>query len=537
MCVVALSKTGNRERQWRRHFITEDFMKKKKALWIYAGLAIGGAMWFGGCEAIMEMLGFGSVAEADTEEVDAISVGGGVSENQNLLDIEDGEYPLVNDDDYEFDPEILSFYVSDIGEDTADGTTEKTAFKTLAYAYGAALADDTHKRIVVLTDLFDENLVTFGQSVGTEGTILIEGKTGTEKIERSVGANDSVLAITGGAKIAFKQITINGKINPDANETDSNNPALKITGAGTKVTLADGTVVTGKKIGSRNLIATEDDGSGVLVSGGAELVMTGTAKVTQCVEEAQNAKGTVVVVGGSKLTMAGGVISHNTATAINSPAYGGGVYLYGSALVMTGGAVISNNTASISSNNNNINSSSTSGGGISCFNSTITMTDAKITDNMAIGTSNNNGTFGGGIWCHTGTITMNSNAVISGNETKYGLANYGGGVYLNSSATLIMNDGSAINSNTASGGSIWNRGGGVAVDNTGSSFTMAGGQISGNTSQGGGVHQRSGTFAMPGGTITASNNATEGKVYYYEGGTKPAWLTSTSYDTEIIGQQ
>jgi hypothetical protein len=56
----------------------EDFMKKKKALWMYAVLAIGGALWFAGCEAMMEMLGFGSVAEADIEEGDAISVGGGV---------------------------------------------------------------------------------------------------------------------------------------------------------------------------------------------------------------------------------------------------------------------------------------------------------------------------------------------------------------------------------------------------------------------------------------------------------------------------
>jgi hypothetical protein len=67
-------------------------MKKKKALWVYAVLAIGGAMWFAGCEAMIEMLGFGSVeeadakaadvAEADAEEGEAIFVGGG-SENPN----------------------------------------------------------------------------------------------------------------------------------------------------------------------------------------------------------------------------------------------------------------------------------------------------------------------------------------------------------------------------------------------------------------------------------------------------------------------
>jgi hypothetical protein len=106
-CGVVRQETGNPERQRRRNFIMEDFMKKKKALWIYAALAIGGAMWFAGCGAMMEMLGFGSVEEtnakvADAEEVntegtdvkdgDAISVGGG-SEDQNSTG--GGDDPLV----------------------------------------------------------------------------------------------------------------------------------------------------------------------------------------------------------------------------------------------------------------------------------------------------------------------------------------------------------------------------------------------------------------------------------------------------------
>jgi hypothetical protein len=84
-CGVVRQETGNSERQRRRNFYTEDFMRKKKALWVYAALAIGGAMWFAGCGAMMEMLGFGSVAEpgakvadvaeADVEEGDAIFVG------------------------------------------------------------------------------------------------------------------------------------------------------------------------------------------------------------------------------------------------------------------------------------------------------------------------------------------------------------------------------------------------------------------------------------------------------------------------------
>jgi hypothetical protein len=66
----------------------EDFMKKKKALWIYAALTIGGAMWFAGCGAMMEMLGFGSVAEADAKVADAEEVNTEV--NTEGTDVKDG---------------------------------------------------------------------------------------------------------------------------------------------------------------------------------------------------------------------------------------------------------------------------------------------------------------------------------------------------------------------------------------------------------------------------------------------------------------
>jgi hypothetical protein len=219
--------------------------------------------------------------------------GGGLSENQNPPVIEGGENPPGGGEGGEESYADHKFYVTS-GTDT--GLTDGTAYETLAAAYEAALTNASHKRIVVLADVSApgaEVLDPTGIILVGDDTILIEGGTPAVKIERNDGANDSVIEITGGAKIAFKNITINGKINPDANETDSNNRALKITGAGTKVTLEDGVVVTGKKIGSKKPDPTEDDGSGVLVSGGAELVMTGTAKVTDCVEEGPFAKGAV----------------------------------------------------------------------------------------------------------------------------------------------------------------------------------------------------------------------------------------------------
>jgi hypothetical protein len=209
--------------------------------------------------------------------------------------------------------------------------------------------------------------------------------------------------------------------------------------------------------------------------------------------------------------MAGGEISYNKALATGSVVYGGGVFVYGhengvsvprSTLAMTGGAIISNNTAS--------GSTYVYGGGVACrYYSDLTMTDAKITDNMAIGSGTGSFTYGGGIHSYWScTITMNSNAVISDNQAKDGEWNRAGGVEIHV-ATLTMNGNALISSNTASGGT---------------------------TSYGGGVFQSGGTFAMPGGTIMASNNATTGKTYYYSTGTKPAWLTSISYDTEIIAQ-
>jgi hypothetical protein len=86
------------DREQLRIFFTEDFMKKKKALWVYAALVIGGALWFAGCEAVMEMLGFASVEEADVKDGDAIAVGGG-AKDQNPSGSEGDENPLVIDDE------------------------------------------------------------------------------------------------------------------------------------------------------------------------------------------------------------------------------------------------------------------------------------------------------------------------------------------------------------------------------------------------------------------------------------------------------
>jgi hypothetical protein len=539
---------------------------------------------------MLEMLGFGNVEEEDQN----LPEGGG-DKTPSPGGMDDQSPPVIKGDQNPSDgndpdnsdpggsnPSISNFYVSNTGADTNDGLTEGTAFGTLGKAYTEALADPARKRIVVLSDLVDTGLVTLTNADAAGNAILVEGRTGGLKIERSDGANDSVIEIKGGAKIAFRNITINGKINPGANEADSNNRALKITGAGTEVTLEDGAVVTGKKIGSGAYTPTEDDGSGVLVSDRAELVMTGSSRITGCEEEALYARGAVVVLSGGKLSMiAGGEISGNTALAAGESAFGGGVFLYGDSssarctLVMTDGAVISGNTAKTT------NDSTVYGGGVSCYSySDLTMTNAQITGNFAIGSGAGSIANGGGVYCYwSSTVTMNSGAVISGNEAKDAAENAGGGVYIHSSgSTITMNGNARISGNGASGGD--SRGGGVFI-NTQSALVMndstaitgnsasgtgtgAGGgvymhynsgggtltmnnsaSISANTatatttdSLGGGVYQHGGTFTMTGGsTIAATNSADIGKTYYNPNEhsvTKPSGLGGYIVDTAII---
>jgi TolB-like protein len=136
----------------------------------------------------------------------------------------------------------------------------------------------------------------------------------------------------------------------------------------------------------------------------------------------------------------------------------------------------------------------------------------------------------GGIYVDGGTFIMQDNASIMSNNSSYG-----GGVYIGSGGTFIMqggiisgnkgySDGSGVfvgGTFTMEDGTISGNTGstGVRVDGT---FTMKGGTISGNTTDfyGGGVYVNGGTFTMQGGTITNGNNAKgRGGGVYVGGGT------------------
>jgi hypothetical protein len=457
-------------------------------------LAVALVMWLGSCDTIMDLL----MAE----------IGGWEDEN-----------PPVEPDPPKPEPDIPSFYVNAGGSDSNNGLSESAPFKTLAKAYTAALGSLDHKRIVVLSNLIETGLVTLdpaGKTVQGTGPITIEGKTAGLKIERSVGMNDSVLEIKGGAQVAFKNIKINGITNDIVFHR-----ALRATGTGTKVALRDGVVVTGKiTTNSGDGEPNNKDGSGILIDSSAELVMTGNSLVTECqtIAVSGHPKAAVVVYGAGKVTMydhatvSNNTVTYNVSTADSTEfSFAAGVVTFGenSLFTMNDDAVIRNNQSS--SSNGPVD-----GGGVTiCRGSVFVMNDrAALKDNTAFST--NGRIQGGGVYVTSGgTLVMNDNTAVSGNTAISTNNEAGGGgvfIYTTLSSSFMMNGG-VISGNTAIGGTTSYGGGVHQASSNSNQFTMNSGIIYGNnagnlsnTANGGAAYDKAGNGTVTPATLGTTNN-------------------------------
>ncbi|MDR1231699.1 MAG: hypothetical protein LBK61_09890 [Spirochaetaceae bacterium] len=464
-------------------------MNQKKTLWLCLVLAAGCAVLFGGCEAITALFGGGG------------ENGGGGGEDP-------GNEPS-------FDPTIPSFYVSENGDDDDnDGMSEDTPFATLSKAYEAAKDDTTRRRIVVLSNLSQEEAVEFNSA--SDGFITIEGKDlititdekGNDKtiakytITRSVRQEDdkgSVLEITGSAKIKFVNIIVNGIV---GDGSSIYNRAIKVDGVGSAVTLEKGAMITGKltgeasgdKPGSNN-----QNGSGIFVTNDGTLTIAEGSEVTKCGWE-NKGYGAVYVDNGGSVLMTGGSINNNTP-------YRGAVALYqNSTFTMTGGEIRKN-------------TSSNYGGGIYAYGKSGNETDSPTLALVGGNILNNTATAGAGIYALNtlAKFTIGSNEgdgpVISYNEAVFS----GGGIEVSNAGENIEMKSGTISDNTVTSEED-GFGGGVTVsanlDNV--TFTMSGGEISHNTAtSGGGVSLFSNkadkkiSFILSGGTIYGSNSDAE----------------------------
>ena len=170
----------------------------------------------------------------------------------------------------------------------------------------------------------------------------------------------------------------------------------------------------------------------------------------------------VKVTSGGTFKMYGGTISDNESTTSNDLHYGGGVHVRGTdgTFEMYRGTITRNNA-----------SGTCSGGGVGIRGGKFIMHDGNITGNMAASTNNVNG--GGGVYViSSGTFEM-TNGTIGGNQAN----GSGGGVYFrggsSSLPSLTISGSAKIENNLAAGN------GGVYVD--GVTFNVSGGiSIAGN---------------------------------------------------------
>jgi hypothetical protein len=137
--------------------------------------------------------------------------------------------------DNPYDP-ATSFFVRYDGSDDDEnvtGTTKDDPFATLAHAYAAALDNSERKTIVILSDLDVIEAITLSDP--SESTITIMSDIGAWTLTRTSGFNDSVVKVTGGAKVVFSNIKIDGKNNQSGGSVWHR--ALWIEEAATEVTL------------------------------------------------------------------------------------------------------------------------------------------------------------------------------------------------------------------------------------------------------------------------------------------------------------
>jgi hypothetical protein len=290
-----------------------------------------------------------------------------------------------------------------------------------------------------------------------------------------------------------KAVTINGAGSVTYNGSAAGAVFAVNVGAANTLTLNNLTLTNGKAANGGALAVT----TGKVVASGVNLTNS----------VATNAGGGALVpaAANGSLTMTGGTVSGNTATA-----GGGAIYTVGGPVSLTGTTVNGNSSANA--------------GGVYVATGTTTLTNTTFTGNTSTGLGGavasagvvnvSGGTFagnsapsGGGLYNNTGTLTV-TNATLTNNASS----NQGGAVFQQAGTTNL--NGSVVSGNTATA-----LGGGVAI--VGGALNTTGGSISGNTAANGGGLYNGGTTVIDGTTLddnagsgtAAANTGNAGAIY------------------------
>ncbi|MCL2444975.1 hypothetical protein FWD07_02540 [Candidatus Saccharibacteria bacterium] len=244
-------------------------------------------------------------------------------------------------------------------------------------------------------------------------------------------------------------------------------------------------------------------GAGVQVFGGSFTMNGGeiSGNFANTAASGSNGGGGVHIDNGI-FTMNGGAVQFNT-----SNRHGGGVFLTGDSTFSMDGGAIRNNQASI-------------GAGVGTFTtatSIFNMNDGEIYDNLSTPTAGNAAALGGGVNIEFGIFNMNGGVIRDNTVNMGGVAQGGGGVFIQAGGTFNLYNGLIYNNH-----SLNVNGGGVRLHGAGTTFNMYGGEVRYNHTlgnSGGGVALQAGTtFNLHDGVIGNNAAATNGGGVIVEGG-------------------
>jgi hypothetical protein len=277
-----------------------------------------------------------------------------------------------------------AYYVSAAGNDSNDGLTEATAFKTLGYALMKAV-DDRIKTITVIGTLNQaseggDSQRVFSLVSFTDTEILITG------VPNVTGARRAVLSAAGTKKIGMR-ITMS-KIRFEHIEISGSPKRGLEVSVDAEVTLGEGAAVRNNS-GGGVIIYTVKEEMRDRAKPGSLILDGGIVEGNRCTDEA----GAGIVVNGA-FTMKRGTVRNNTILGRNYG--GGGIFIDSSEPVTITGGEISGNKAP-------------GAGGVYIVDGRVTMTGGSITGNTATDVV-------GGVYVIGGAVFTQQGGTISGNK-------------------------------------------------------------------------------------------------------------------------
>ena len=473
------------------------------------------------------------------------------------------------------------------GNDANEGDKPSRAFKTLKKALTVPTSS-TVDYVITISGTIEvdgdrvsasgepgEIAVTAAKSITLIGAGYNSETPDTIKVNDDVNSDISTLKIYTTVPVSIQKLTIEGgkgTIQTIGTETSTLGGAIYMTLAGAKLTLGEGTIVTGGTAAQGGGVCVDKTGSKLILNGG---------KIDSCGISGTTKGGGVYINPNCYFDFISGDIINNGYDQVS----GGGIYCEGTIKIapeldedgttrtiskntaINGGGIYATDTASVEISDIEIeNNKATDGAGIYNLGN-LTLKSSTISKNIATNS-------GGGIYTAYNTSAIEiSNVHIKANEATDGAGIYnagkltlkpstvsfniatnaGGGVY-NSGTLTMEKDGTDVptiyRNNAVSGGGVYNvesktiftmsagsitsnnatDGGGVYSTDS-ATFTMSGGTIGSNTAttNGGGVYSTdSATFAMAGGTVGGNTATTAGGGVFSAG-------TMFMYGTAVIG--